>query len=144
MSTAAEAILRGVVPKPDDAPSSSPAPTAHLVGGTSLNPAHTSGAPLHAGSGGVDDLRAALRHVRAKLTVCVGAADISVDELLTAQEHHVLRLDRAVEQPVDILLEGHVVARGTLIAVDEHFAVRITELPTGAGAPPHLPDQGQG
>jgi flagellar motor switch protein FliN/FliY len=30
---------------------------------------------------------------------------------------------------VDLLLDGKVVARGQLVAVDGHFAVRITELP---------------
>lgn len=70
-----------------------------------------------------------LRYVKARLTVCVGTAEITVGELLGATEQHVLRLDRAVDQPVEVLLEGHVVARGILVAVDDRFAVRITELP---------------
>ena len=70
-----------------------------------------------------------LHSVRTRLTVCVGTAELSVGELLGAKEQQVLRLDRTVEQPVDILLEGQVVARGMLVAVGEHFGVRITELP---------------
>ena len=70
-----------------------------------------------------------LRKVKAKLTVCVGSAEISLGELLGAREQHLLRLNRTVDQPVDVLLEGQVVARGTLVAVDDHFAVRITDLP---------------
>ncbi len=76
-----------------------------------------------------------LRLVKASLTVVVGTAEITIGELLGARRHQVLKLDRAVDAPVDILLEGHVVARGTLVAVDDHFGVRITELPTGLGAP---------
>jgi flagellar motor switch protein FliN/FliY len=75
-----------------------------------------------------------LRRVKAKLTVCVGTVELSIGELLGAQEQHVLRLDRSIEQPVDVLLEGQVVARGTLVAVDDHFAVRITELPVSFDA----------
>jgi flagellar motor switch protein FliN/FliY len=41
----------------------------------------------------------------------------------------VLVLDRSALQPVDLLLEGHVVARGQLVAVGSQFAVRLTELP---------------
>lgn len=70
-----------------------------------------------------------LHHVKTQLTVCVGSAVISVGELLAAKESQVLRLDRRIEQSVDIVLEGQVVARGELVAVGEHFGVRITELP---------------
>lgn len=71
-----------------------------------------------------------LHQVKAKLQVCVGEATISVGELLGAKEHQVLRLDRGLGQPVDLTIEGKVVARGQLVAVDGNFAVRITELPT--------------
>jgi flagellar motor switch protein FliN/FliY len=70
-----------------------------------------------------------LHRVKACLQVCVGEISISVGELLGAREHQVLVLDRGVEQPVDVVLEGKVVARGQLVAVDDKFAVRITELP---------------
>jgi flagellar motor switch protein FliN/FliY len=51
-----------------------------------------------------------------------------VGDLLAAKEHQVLVLDRKVDQPVDLLLEGKVIARGQLVAVDGCFAVRISEL----------------
>lgn len=70
-----------------------------------------------------------LLSVKARLTVCVGTTTLTVGELMAAKEQQVLRLDSKVAQPVDLLLEGKVVARGQLVAVDEHFGVRITELP---------------
>jgi flagellar motor switch protein FliN/FliY len=70
-----------------------------------------------------------LHAIRTRLQVHVGGAELSVGELLAAKEHQVLILDRAVDQSVDLLLEGQVVARGQLVAVDGCFAVRITELP---------------
>lgn len=70
-----------------------------------------------------------LHSVRAQLQVCVGHTELSVGELLAAKEHQVLLLDRTLDQPVDMLLEGKVVARGQLVAVNGCFAVRITELP---------------
>src|SRR5512135_1403606 len=51
-----------------------------------------------------------LRHVRVRLTVAVGGAELTIGELLDAKAHQVIRLDQAVEQPVDVLLEGQVVA----------------------------------
>ncbi len=70
-----------------------------------------------------------LHQVKTTLQVCVGSATLTVGELLGAQEQQVLQLDRDIHQPVDLLLEGHVVARGQLVAVGDRFAVRITELP---------------
>lgn len=70
-----------------------------------------------------------LHAVRVELQVLVGSAGMTVGELLAAREHDVLVLDRAVSAPVDLLLEGHVVARGELVAAGDCFGVRITELP---------------
>lgn len=67
--------------------------------------------------------------VRAQLQVCVGQAVLSVGELTSAKVGHVIRLDRQVDGPVDLLLDGHVVARGQLVAVDDVFGIRLTELP---------------
>jgi len=70
-----------------------------------------------------------LLQIKARLQVCVGEATVTVGELLAARQHEVFVLDRAVDHPVEMLLEGKVVARGQLVAVDDQFAVRITELP---------------
>lgn len=71
-----------------------------------------------------------LHQIKTRLTVAVGEVELTVGELLAAHEHQVIRLERTIDQAVDLLLEGRVVARGQLVAVDEHFAIRITELPT--------------
>lgn len=70
-----------------------------------------------------------IHRVQTRLRVCVGNLDISVGELLGAKTGQVFQLDRAVDQPVDLVLEGSVVARGELVAVDDRFGIRITELP---------------
>ncbi len=75
-----------------------------------------------------------LLQIKTNLQVCIGELVISVGELLAAKEHQVLRLNHAIDQPVDLLLEGQVVARGQLVAVDENFGIRITELPVGLKA----------
>ena len=72
-----------------------------------------------------------LHQVKTTVQVCVGTATLTVGELLGAQAQQVL--DTAVEQAVDLLVEGQVVARGQLVAVGDRFAVRLTELPTPLG-----------
>src|SRR5450830_128821 len=75
-----------------------------------------------------------LHSIKTRLTICVGSAEVSVGELLEAREQQVLRLDQTIDQAVDIMLEGQVVARGVLVAVDDYFGVRITELPVSLSA----------
>ena len=70
-----------------------------------------------------------LHGIKTELQVCVGRAQLTVGELLNASGQAVVVLDRTPDQPVDLLLDGQVVARGHLVAVDGHFAVRISELP---------------
>lgn len=82
-----------------------------------------------------DNLVHALRNVRVSVTVCIGSAELTVGELLGARAQQVLPLDRNVDQPVDVLVEGQVVARGMLVAVEERFGVRITELPVALPIP---------
>lgn len=76
-----------------------------------------------------------LYQVRAKVNVVVGHAEISVEELLSAQDNHILVLDRTVDDEVDLMIEGRLVARGMLVAVDDRFAIQITQLPDAFDLP---------
>lgn len=103
-------------------------PTAQII---SLGELH--GEPAHRSAAEAPGLTSngnPLHSVRARLHVCVGEVEMTIGELLAAKEHQVLVLDRTVDEAVDLLLEGKVVARGQLVAVEGSFAVRITELPT--------------
>ena len=70
-----------------------------------------------------------LHSVKVQLHVRVGTLAMTLGDLLAARERQVLRLERTIEDPVDLVLGDRVVARGELMAVDGAFAVRITELP---------------
>lgn len=74
-----------------------------------------------------------LHSVKVQLHVRVGTVAMTLGELLAARERQVLRLERMVDDPVDLVLDGRVVARGELMAVDGAFAVRVTELPLPLG-----------
>jgi flagellar motor switch protein FliN len=40
----------------------------------------------------------------------------------------VIELDSEIDAPVDVRLDGKVIARGTLVAIGDNFGVRITEI----------------
>jgi flagellar motor switch protein FliN/FliY len=110
--------------------------TAQTIAMTELDAAGSlANAPALALPAAAGDLVHALRNVKVRVMVCVGSAELTLGELLGAKAQQVVRLDRAVEQPVDVVVEGQVVARGTLVAVDERFGVRITELPVALAGP---------
>jgi flagellar motor switch protein FliN/FliY len=69
-----------------------------------------------------------LMHVPLHLTVELGACTMSIAELLRLGTGSTVELDREVNRPVDLLVNGRPVARGEIVAVDESFGLRITEL----------------
>jgi len=109
---------------PTFGPGATPASTAHLLALSELPDE-----PAHGGPSVISDVVNPLHQIKTRLQVCVGEAAVTVGELLSAKEHQVFVLNRSVEQPVDILLEGKVIARGHLVAVEDQFAVRITDVP---------------
>lgn len=68
-----------------------------------------------------------LGSVKVRLSVRIGGAEITVAELLKLEQGAVLPLDRSLDDPLDVMIDDKVVARGVLVAVGEHFGVRITE-----------------
>ncbi|QJE03192.1 hypothetical protein HH212_05130 [Massilia forsythiae] len=66
--------------------------------------------------------------VPVSVNVVVGTARSTIGEVMALREHAVLKLDRQVDLPVDVVLNGKVIARGELLAVDDNFGVRITEV----------------
>ncbi len=69
-----------------------------------------------------------LHGVKVKLTVLLGHADTTLGELMDLKEAAILKIDRHVDCPVDVMVDGNVVARGQLVVVDDHFGVRVTEI----------------
>jgi flagellar motor switch protein FliN/FliY len=70
----------------------------------------------------------ALHGVKVVLTVVVGQAHTTLGDLMGLKESSVLKIDRDIDCPVDVLVDGNVVARGQLVAVDDNFGVCITEI----------------
>lgn len=70
-----------------------------------------------------------IQGVKVALSVSVGNAQLTVGELFALKEKSILSLNKLTTEPVDVLLDGKVVARGELVVVDDYFGVSITQLP---------------
>ncbi len=69
-----------------------------------------------------------LLHVPLQLTVQLGACTMPVAEILKLGSGSIVELDRPAGSPVDLLVNDKPIARGEIVAVDENFGLRITEL----------------
>lgn len=62
------------------------------------------------------------------LTLELGRADLLIEDLLALREGSVVTLDKEAGDPIDILANGKLVARGEVIVIDDKFCVRICEV----------------
>ena len=62
------------------------------------------------------------------VTAELGTCKMSVAEILKLGAGSIVELDRLAGGPVDLLVNNKLVARGEVVAVDENFGVRVTEL----------------
>jgi flagellar motor switch protein FliN/FliY len=63
-----------------------------------------------------------------EVTVELGRTRISLQELLKLDKGSVIRLGRTEGEPLDIQVNGRVVARGEVVVVNERLGVRVTEI----------------
>ena len=69
-----------------------------------------------------------LLDVNLQVSVELGRAALKFREVLNLAPGSVVELDRQTSEPVDILVNGSLLATGEVVVVDDHFAVRITKL----------------
>jgi flagellar motor switch protein FliN/FliY len=83
--------------------------------------------------GGTDRLDL-LSNVEMDVTAELGRTRMTVRELLSLMPGIVVELDRMAGSPIDLFVNGTLIARGEVVVIDEEFGVRITEIVSpGAG-----------
>jgi flagellar motor switch protein FliN len=76
------------------------------------------------GAGSLDHLL----DVNCTVTAELGRVRMSIGEVLKLSVGSILELDRLISEPVDILVQGVLLARGEVVVVNNHFAVRVKEI----------------
>ncbi len=79
------------------------------------------------GSASSENLRV-LENIEVQLAVEVGNTEIKIRDLLRLKEGSVIELDRLAGDPLDILVNGTMIAKGEIVMVGERFGVRFTEI----------------
>jgi flagellar motor switch protein FliN/FliY len=69
-----------------------------------------------------------LMDVSLDLSVELGRTSIPVRDVLQLGPGSILELDKLAGEPVDIMVNGKLIARGEVVVVDENFGIRVTEI----------------
>ncbi len=67
------------------------------------------------------------------VTVEVGRTTMTLDEILALGPGSIVSLDKKAEEPVDLRVNGKLVARGEVVMVDDCYGLRVTQLLDPAG-----------
>ena len=69
-----------------------------------------------------------LLDVPLELSVELGRTRMSIQELLSLGPGSVIELDKVAGEPLDILVNDRLVARGEAVVVNDKFGIRITDI----------------
>lgn len=71
-----------------------------------------------------------LQDVELDLRVELGRTELLIDEVMKLREGSVVPLDKLAGDPVDIFVNGRMVARGEVLVLNDNFCVRVAEILT--------------
>lgn len=72
-----------------------------------------------------------VRDVELEVKIELGHADMYLEDVLQMKKGSVVPLDKLAGDPVDVFVNGRLIARGEVLILNDNFCVRITELIVG-------------
>ena len=63
-----------------------------------------------------------------RLSIEIGNARMNIGNLLTLNAGSVVELDRLAGEPLDVLINGTLIAHGEVVVVNEKFGIRLTDV----------------
>ena len=96
------------------------APAAQRASFTQLRP--------ETGSAGNTDQLDLVMDIPVTLSVELGRTKIQIRELLQLAQGSVVDLDRLAGEPMDVLVNGFLIARGEVVLVNDKFGIRLTDI----------------
>jgi flagellar motor switch protein FliN/FliY len=84
--------------------------------------------PVTAGGSDIRPNIEVILDVPVTLSLEVGRAQMSVGKLLRLSQGSVVELDRGAGEPLDVLVNGALVAHGEIVIVNDKFGIRLTDV----------------
>jgi flagellar motor switch protein FliN/FliY len=82
------------------------------------------------GGGGARHNLDLLMDVTVPMTVELGHTRMKIEEVLKLSPGTVIELDTHADEPIDLKVNGKLIARGEIVVVDDFFGIRICEIVT--------------
>ena len=73
-----------------------------------------------------------------QISVELGKTRKKIQEILELSPGSIVELDKMAGEPVDILVNGKIIAKGEVVVIDDAFGVRITDILTPSSRISHL------
>lgn len=81
------------------------------------------------GNGGSAEVQLdAILDVPVTISMEIGRTQISIRNLLQLNQGSVVELDRLAGEPMDVLVNGTLIAKGEVVVVNEKFGIRLTDI----------------
>lgn len=71
-----------------------------------------------------------LDDVELDLRIELGRTELLIEDVVKLAEGSIVQLDKLAGDPVDILINGRLIARGEVLVLNDNFCVRIVEILT--------------
>ena len=85
--------------------------------------------PITNGQHVTDNYLGLVGDVQVECLVRLGTLTLTINELRQLKQGQQLALSQKTHEPVDIVLNNQVIARGELMSCEDCFAIQITEMP---------------
>ena len=82
-----------------------------------------------AGEGQVNDINMVL-DIPVQLSVELGRTRVSIKHILQLGQGSVVELDALAGEPMDVLVNGYLIAQGEVVVVNDKFGIRLTDVVT--------------
>jgi flagellar motor switch protein FliN/FliY len=113
------------------------APAGHEVASEVAQPAESVApatfanfAPTGAASGGAGNDINMILDIPVQLTVELGRTKIPIKHILQLAQGSVVELDALAGEPMDVLVNGYLIAQGEVVVVNDRFGIRLTDIVT--------------
>ncbi|MAO38947.1 MAG: flagellar motor switch protein FliN [Pseudohongiella sp.] len=90
-------------------------------------PANSNGADKSKANGASPDLDVIL-DIPVRISMEVGSTAITIRNLLQLNQGSVIELDRLAGEPLDVLVNGTLIAHGEVVVVNDKFGIRMTDV----------------
>jgi flagellar motor switch protein FliN/FliY len=86
-------------------------------------------APMNKGSAGTQDINLVL-DIPVQLSVELGRTKVPIKYILQLGQGSVVELDALAGEPMDVLVNGYLIAQGEVVVVNDKFGIRLTDIVT--------------